>query len=277
MNQRTCIAVAQTRAAAGDVATNIEEHRSLAALAAAEGALIVVFPELSLTGYELQQARHLAFQPRDPRLRSLSEAAQHWQITLLVGAPVATHSKLHISTFVLQPDGEIDLYTKRRLGAFPESARVDGTPPPPERTFFDPGSEDPLIAVGQYTASLAICADIGDPDHAKAAARRGATMYLASMFVIPSDYNQDAARLASYAAGHELVVAMSNYGAPTGGLNAAGGSAIWSSSGECLVQLPASGSGVAIAAQTDDGWQTAVRMLDAQEGRGYAAAPSREK
>jgi uncharacterized protein (TIGR02246 family) len=268
VNLHTCIAVAQTRAAAGDVAANIEEHLSLAQLAAAEGSFVVVFPELSLTGYELEQAPRLAFQPRDPRLNSLCDAARQWQTTLLVGAPIATHGKLHIGTFVLKPDGEIDLYTKRRLGAFPEAARVDGIPPPPEATFFQPGSADPLVAVGQYSASLAICADIGDPDHAQAAARRGASMYLASMFVIPSDYRQDAARLAAYAAEHELVVAMANYGAPTGGLNAAGGSAIWNSSGECLVQLPSSGSGVAVAAETADGWQTAVRMLDVEAGRG---------
>src|ERR1041385_7750009 len=47
------IAVAQTCPVAGDVKANLDEHFRLARLAATEGAQIVVFPELSLTGYEL--------------------------------------------------------------------------------------------------------------------------------------------------------------------------------------------------------------------------------
>ncbi|MGH2830821.1 MAG: nitrilase-related carbon-nitrogen hydrolase, partial [Actinomycetota bacterium] len=47
------IAVAQTSPVRGDVQANLEEHGRLVRVAAAEGAQLVVFPELSLTGYEL--------------------------------------------------------------------------------------------------------------------------------------------------------------------------------------------------------------------------------
>lgn len=44
------IAVAQTCPIKGDVKANLDEHVRLTQIAAAEGAQIVVFPELSLTG-----------------------------------------------------------------------------------------------------------------------------------------------------------------------------------------------------------------------------------
>lgn len=53
MTRSRSIAVAQTCPVAGDVQANLDEHLRLARLAAEEGAQVVVFPELSLTGYEL--------------------------------------------------------------------------------------------------------------------------------------------------------------------------------------------------------------------------------
>jgi predicted amidohydrolase len=261
MNLARAIAVAQTCPAAGDVAANISDHLALVRLAAGEGAEVVVFPELSLTGYELDLAPSLAFAARDPRLGPLSDAAAKWGITILAGAPVALGSGLHIGTFVVRPDGSAGLYTKRRLGAFSETARVDGTPPVAEGAVFVPGPHDPLIATGDTWAAAAICADTGDPAHPRAAADRGAGAYLASMFVIPSDHAADATRLAQYASEHKFVVAMANYGAPTGGLNAAGRSAIWNPAGRLLVELAPSGAGVAVALETSEGWQTRARTM----------------
>ncbi len=48
---RRSISVAQTSPVSGDVNANLNEHLRLTALAASEGAQVVVFPELSLTGY----------------------------------------------------------------------------------------------------------------------------------------------------------------------------------------------------------------------------------
>ena len=60
--EATCnkIAVAQTCPVPGDVSANVDEHVRLARLAATEGAQVVVFPELSLIGYELALAAALS-------------------------------------------------------------------------------------------------------------------------------------------------------------------------------------------------------------------------
>ena len=252
------IAVAQTCPIAGEIAANLEEHLRLAHRAAAEGARLVVFPELSLTGYEIELADRLAFVEDDPRLAPLADLAASRSVTLIAGAPVRLGSRLHIGAFILFPDRRVSLYTKHRLGAFSDDARCDGTVPPAESTVFEPGERNPEIPLGTHTAAVAICADVGQPLHPKRAAERGARTYLASMFVIRSEFKRDAARLRGYAAEHSMVVALANFGAASGGLAAAGRSSIWSASGKRLVQLGTSGAGIAIAIEHAEGWRTAA-------------------
>jgi predicted amidohydrolase len=127
---------------------------------------------------------------------------------------------------------------------------------------FQPGTLNPLVRVAGGTAAVAVCADVGRPEHAHSASARGADIYLASMFVIPSDFAGDASRLQAYAARHSMAVVFSNYGDRTGGLPSAGRTAIWSQHGELLVQLPRSGAGIAVAVETDAGWQASTVTLD---------------
>ncbi len=259
---RRSIAVAQTHPLRGDVNANLSEHLRLTALAVSEGVEVVVFPELSLTGYEIGLANELAFSEHDPRLEHLADAAASGSVTIIAGAPVRLEGKLHIAAFILRPDRTSTVYTKHHLGAFGESARVDGVVPPAEATVFEPGDRHPLFRLGDHTAAVAVCADIGRPSHPQQAAGRGATVYLASMFVIPSDFEGDSAKLGRYAAQYSMAVALANFGSATGGLAAAGRSSIWSQRGELLAQLGSSGSGIAVALETPDGWRAKAVMLE---------------
>jgi predicted amidohydrolase len=182
-------------------------------------------------------------------------------MTLVVGAPVRVGSRLHIGAFILPPCGAASLYTKQRMGAFAESASRDGVVPPPEADFFQPGELNPLVRFGGNVAAVAVCADTGRPAHAEAAKARGATVYLASMFVIPSEFERETASLREYAARHALVVAFANYGGPSGGLASGGQSAVWSERGELLVRLPRAGAGVAVASESESGWRCKTVML----------------
>jgi predicted amidohydrolase len=261
MTRSRSIAVAQTCPVKGDVQANLEEHGRLARLAAAEGAQVVVFPELSLTGYELSLASALAFSEDDARLASLLDAAASHSMTLIVGAPVRIEPRLHIGAFILFPDRTTELYTKHHLGAFPPSASCDGIVPPAEATVFQPGDRNPLIRFGGNVAAVAVCADIGRPSHPQQAADRGATTYLTSMFVIPSDLEGELSKLRGYALKHSMMVALANFGSPSGGLASGGRSAIWSGTGELLVQLGTHGAGVAVATETQNRWHTRTVML----------------
>ncbi len=80
------LAVAQINTRLGDVAGNLEKHLFLIQEARARGANLLLFPELSLTGYVLQDlASSVALTPSttDPVFRHLLEASR--EIDLVVG------------------------------------------------------------------------------------------------------------------------------------------------------------------------------------------------
>ncbi len=204
----------------------------------------------------------LAFSEDDPRLASLLDVAESHSLTLIVGAPVQIGPRLHIGAFLLFPNRTTELYTKHHLGAFPPSASCDGTVPPAEATVFHPGDRNPLLHFGDNVAAVAVCADVARSSHPQQAADRGAKIYLASMFVIPSELEGEIAKLRRYAVQHSMLVAFANFGGPSGGLASGGRSAIWSEKGELLVQLAAKGTGVAVVAETHQGRRTRAVMLD---------------
>ncbi len=80
------LALAQINTHLGDVAANLEKHLRLIDQAHAAGADLLVFPELSLTGYVLQDlATTVARQPHsnDPTFQRLLQASQ--RLDLVVG------------------------------------------------------------------------------------------------------------------------------------------------------------------------------------------------
>lgn len=249
------IALAQTVVTDGDVEANIAQHISLAETAAAAGAAIVVFPELSLTGYRIREAPRLAVRLIDPRLEVLRTTAGRLGTILIIGAPLRGQNQIYLTSLIFFPSGLVDVYAKRRLGRFGVEASPHGTVPPPEETVFAPGRTDVMIPWGRTEAALAICADIGDPAHAARCAQQRASGYFASMFSIPSDYPGDAERMARYAREHRMVSAMANHGGPTGGLAAAGRTAFWDQAGRCVGELGAEGAGVLVARRVGETWE----------------------
>lgn len=85
MPLRGRIALAQVDVRLGDLTANIDRHLDKSEEALKAGAGLVVFPELSLTGYTLRDlARELALDPStDPRLESLRALSR--KISIVVG------------------------------------------------------------------------------------------------------------------------------------------------------------------------------------------------
>jgi predicted amidohydrolase len=249
------IAAAQTTAIPGDVAANLSQHLQLARAAAEAGARVLVFPELSLTGYELELAPRLAFTESDARLAPLVEVAAATGTSLVVGAPVRIEGRLQIGAFIIDPEQRIELHTKRHLGsAFSPDVSPNGVVPPAEDTVFQPGTRSPLVRFDGHTAAVAICAESLQAWVPREAAERGADTYLTGHFSIPQDVELRLAAFRAYAARYRLAIAFATYGGATGGLPGSGGSAIISPSGELLVQLERSGAAVAVAIEQPEGW-----------------------
>lgn len=83
---RLKLALAQINTRLGDVQANLEKHLSLADEARRAGAELLIFPELSLTGYVLQDLAPTVAQrpsPDDPVFKPLLEASR--ELDLVVG------------------------------------------------------------------------------------------------------------------------------------------------------------------------------------------------
>ena len=115
---RIKIALVQCNARLGDVDFNLAEHERSIALARRGGAELIVFPELSLTGYLLQDmVPDVALATDDPCWRKLATAAGDAE--LFVGAieESSAHAQ-YISAFHLDADGVRDVHRKAYLASY---------------------------------------------------------------------------------------------------------------------------------------------------------------
>jgi predicted amidohydrolase len=261
-NRLRSLAAAQTIAVRGDVEANLRQHLQLIAAAAALRPQVLVFPELSLTGYELDLAAQLAFSETDERLAPLRKAAAAHGMIAIVGVPIRTGAGLCIGAFILGADGSLDHYEKRYLGAFSANDGPDGVVPPPEASVFCTGSRDPVLCFEANIGAVSICKDSLHSEHAQQAAQRNARSYFSSQFAIAPHLEFKIARLRQHAQRHGMAVAMANYSGITGGLRAGGASGIWSEQGEAILQLGATDCGVVCATESAPGrWRGATVQL----------------
>ena len=242
------LAAAQSVSLAGDLAANLRTHLDFIAAAADAGVELLLFPELSLTGYEPTLAAGLTLESSDARLRPQRDACRAAGLTAVVGAPVRGVAGLQIGALILGADGRCHVHTKEYLHP--------GEAPP-----FVPGSGGDLLEVRGLKAALAICADSNHEAHADAARARGADLYLASAVIGPTGYPADSARLAGHARRLGMPVLLANHGAPTGGYACVGRSAFWQADGGCLVAAPGDGPCLVIVRQVAGAWQGEIRTV----------------
>ena len=110
--QNLKIAVAQIPSLKGDVSANIKSHLLAIEKAGKAGVSYLVFPELSLTGYELELASELAFTIDDKILLPLIESAIKYAICIAVGVPLLANNAIHIAVIIISDLGDVNSYSK---------------------------------------------------------------------------------------------------------------------------------------------------------------------
>jgi predicted amidohydrolase len=212
------IAVAQISSEKGNIDKNIQDHVKAIQCAIEHAVSIVVFPELSLTGYEPELAENLALTIDDERLNPIQEIAVNNSIYVVVGAPIKTKDISEIGVIIFSPDGSITSYSKMNLH-------------PGEEKYFKAGKELKTIAVKNQKVAIAICADTNNPMHVKAYAENGASIYAAGVLITEGGYTPDTEKLHSYARQYHMLVTMANHCQPTGGWQPVGKSSAWDENG----------------------------------------------
>jgi predicted amidohydrolase len=237
------IAAAQVAFVRGDIVGNIAAHTAVIEAAAAQGVAVLIFPELSLTGYEPDLAAELAIAPTDERLVPLTTLARRHQIDVVVGAPLRNGTaKPNLGAMLFAADGTTRTYSKMYLGAS-------------ERTYFTPGSEPLAFSARGHTIGIAICADASQPSHPRAYAEAGSTIYAAGVFLNADWYATDAPRLAGYAADCRM---LANHADSVGTYRSVGKSAVWAPGGTRLAQADGAESCLVIATSGPGAWRGEV-------------------
>ncbi|MET7698486.1 carbon-nitrogen hydrolase family protein [Streptomyces sp. NPDC005485] len=219
------IATTQFTCAPADIGANARQMAALAAEAGAQGAEMVVFPELAPTGYELEALRadrDLWVQPDDPRLDPLRTGG----IATVINCATATGgNRPAIETLVFAADGEpITAYRKQHLFEH-------------EQGVFLAGRNDGRFELGGLRFALATCFDNHFPDLVSRGAADGCHVHLASsLYGVGGGVSELESVYPGIAKDFPLHVVLANHVGPAGAWTGCGRAALWAPGGAVLAQ-----------------------------------------
>lgn len=221
---RLRIAAGQFAPIRGCIDENMRYHEMLTESAASAGVNLIVFPELSLTGYEPELAEELALTD-ESCLRPLQVMSDRYDMTIIAGAPLYVEDgKPAIGACVISPQQPTSFYRKMYLH-------------PGESDYFSAGEAECVFTARTFKVGVAICADAGQSMHAERTVQLGAEIYINSV-LSAGGYDNDAGLLQSYAQLYAMPTLMANYCGPSGGWKPVGKSAAWNAKGELIAQAP---------------------------------------
>lgn len=218
------ICAAQTKPFKGDIEKNISQHLELLDQAIVGGADVVIFPELSITGYEPTLANELATSGSDPRFDVFEEVSNKHNLAIVIGAPLREANEVFIGMVIFCPDQPRTSYFKKHVF-------------PTETPYFACGSEDSNFMIHRQNIGLAICYEISVQEHQQAAVDRGASMYLAGAVESVEGIDSALTKMANTAKKFSIPTLLANCVGISGEYNCAGRSSIWNRTGEMMGQL----------------------------------------
>ncbi|MFE0648048.1 carbon-nitrogen hydrolase family protein [Streptomyces sp. NPDC059534] len=232
------LAATQFTPVAGDIDANVRTVAGLVRAAGAQGARVVVFAELCLSGYEpslIRDTPALVLTEDDPRLEPVREACREVSAAAVVNGPVRTAgSRPGVTTLVIGPDGSpLTRYDKQHLYGI-------------EAEVFEPGAGDGRFELDGVRFALATCYDNRFPELAERAAADGCAAYLASS-VLSADNDSFEKVYPVRARDFGLYVVLGNVLGPNEDGVGAGRAGAWGPDGGRIADAGEAGPGFALA------------------------------
>lgn len=203
------VAAVQPEIVDGNVDENVASHADLIARAEAR---LVVFPELSLTGYRLDSPPlELHRDSWNPLINTCATTDS----VALVGAPVETDGRRCIAIVRFDRDGATVAYCKTFLGG-------------DEPQYFGPGDGPRVIELDGWRVGMGICRDTGVEEHVRGTAALWVDVYACGVVHHETELAEQHRRGRSIAATCRAPVVMASFAGPTSGgyVTTAGHSAI---------------------------------------------------
>jgi predicted amidohydrolase len=156
-------AIAQLNSVLYDKGANLKRTLQTMEDAARLGTRLIVFPELYLTGYFLQErVAEVAETADGPSLTRLAQAAQKLRMVTIIGFPEAHSGSIYNSAAVIDSTGEIK-------GTFRKVHLYDW-----ERKHFHAGEEYPVFETTVGLIGVLVCFDSEFPEAPRSLALSGA-------------------------------------------------------------------------------------------------------
>src|SRR5579875_1272538 len=226
------LALAQIDVSVGDLSGNSERILSAACQAQREGARVVAFPELALTGYPPED---LLLKPGfiSDNLRALDQLAQASadlrDMTLVVGF-VDRQTDIFNAAALLRNGEQVGVYHKHYL---PNYGVFD------EDRYFSAGTETPVFLIDGVAVGVTICEDIWYPGGAPARQAAAGAEVLLNISASPFFAGKQGARermLATRAADSAAIVAYLNLVGGQDELIFDGSSVVFDAEGELIAR-----------------------------------------
>lgn len=227
------LCAAQIKPIKGDVLRNIRKHINFIDQAASHQVDFMLFPELSLTGYEPELAEKLATDPVDPRFSVFAELSEKHRMTIALGMPIRKNAGIVIGMLVFQPGREAELYAKRFLHA-------------DEEPYFVPGNRQLILEIKEEKIAPAICYESLLQEHAAGAFQDGAGIYAASVAKSAAGVEKAYRHYPEMAAKYGMPVLMANCTGFCDNFESDGQTAIWDKQGNLVGQLDKGEEGILI-------------------------------
>jgi predicted amidohydrolase len=225
------VALAQVAPELGEVAGNARQVRDHIARAREEGADLVVFPELTLSGYSLGLARDdVALSVDDPELVGLAEGAEG--LGCVVGFAEAGRVHTHNSAAYLERGAVRHVHRKLYLPTYDIWE---------ERKHFTPGSAMRAFDTDVGRVAILICSDAWQPALAVVAIQDGARVLIvpANSTARRAENRQDWHDVNRFCARQlECYVVFVNRVGEEGELSFWGGSHVYDPWGELVAEAP---------------------------------------
>ncbi|KRE61889.1 hydrolase [Arthrobacter sp. Soil736] len=234
MTSALTVTSVQYQALDGGIARNVPEHVGLIEDADSHGARLVIFPELSLTGYNLRllQDGDQWLVPGDIRLDPVREICRRTGITAVVGAAFREAGGTpRLAAVALHPNGTADVGFKTHLHGEEES-------------LFAAGPGPAVLEVDGWKIALAICFDAAHPVHSGTAADAGADVYAVSALYTEGEGHRLGLHLGARAMDNRMYTVLANLGGRTPLGPSCGLSGFWGPDG--LPMQHASGTGTEV-------------------------------
>lgn len=236
------VAVAQSAATSGDIEANVVTAATAVDRAADSGTDIVLFPELFLSGYDLdiiENHPRVTVTREDPLLQPLVDVARRTSTAVVISVPLRVGRSRKLAALVIDRSGRVTHYAKRHLWG-------------DERRVFEPGEDMVVLSLDGWSLGLGICYEVIRPDLVRRLAAEGVHAYLApSAFVEPTGLRDSRIFHSARARENAIYTVFANM--PKSEDTAfAGASAVFSPTGNIVAELGASDIGILHASLDPD-------------------------